>query len=330
MKLAINLASRNRPQLLYDTVMRTASQIRNPDTVFMVSADADDQPTIDMMMPLDKLAGGPRLIEVDIRQREDTIAAKWNRVVENNPDADVYMLMCDDGPIITPGFDEAIIEAASIFPDGIGCVYNRLDNMSFPGIQAPTRRLVELMGDEIYVPLFPYWFVDHWLDDIARMTDRISYCDVEHDCDTNRPPTMEMREPGWWATFFDACYLRRREIARRIIDATDEPQWRKDLLHRNHPIVEQRSKIINDCVRGDRGLAAYAAKNAPDERYNRVRAAAVALLRDELLPALKADRSPPVAAPIQASMALARAARLDSIPSPSIVPDQVVTREASV
>jgi hypothetical protein len=289
MKLAINLATRGRPKLLYDTVMRTASQIRNPDTVFMVSVDVDDQPTIDMVLPLDKAANGPRLLQIDIRPREDTIAAKWNRVIGAVPLADVYMPMCDDGPIITPGFDNQILEAAAVFPDGIGVVYNRMENMSFPGIQAVTRRLVELMDDEIYVPLFPYWFVDHWLDDVAKLIDRIAYCTSDHDADTNRPGTMEMREPGWWGTFFDACHLRRRAIASRIIDAMDEPPWRKELLRRNYPIIEQRSKLINDCVRANKELAAYAAQHPPDERYNRVRAAAVAMLRDEILPHLRED-----------------------------------------
>jgi hypothetical protein len=33
---------------------------------------------------------------------------------------------------------------------------NRMENASFPGIQAVTRRLVHLMDGQIYVPYFPY------------------------------------------------------------------------------------------------------------------------------------------------------------------------------
>ncbi len=287
MKLAISLATRGRPELLLRTIMITSSNIRNSETVLMIQADADDEPTLDFLENIQET--GLYKLHVSIRPREDTVAAKWNRVIDEIPDADVYMPVCDDGPIITPGFDDMVLEAASIPPDGIAFVYNRMENASFPGIQAVTREVVDLMGGEIYVPLFPYWFVDHWLDDIAKMSDRIFFCDVDHDADTNRPGTMEMREPGWWGTFFDACYLKRRATAFKIIDATMDTTWRKDQLKRNVPLHEYRSKWINDHVRDNHGLAEYAKRtNPPDDRYRRIRAAAVAMMRDELLPMLKA------------------------------------------
>lgn len=284
-KLALSLATRNRPDMLVATIRRTLGNVRNPNTELMVMADADDAPTIASLWRLQETEAYK--FKISIEPREDTVAAKWNRVIKGIPDADVYMPVCDDGPIITPGFDDMVLEAAAIFPDEIGIVYNRMENASFPGIQAVTRRLVELMDDQIYVPLFPYWFVDHWLDDIAKQIDRIVFVDVDHDADTNRPSTMEMREPGWWGTFFDACYLKRRAMSRKIIDATMDTTWRKEQLGRNIPLHEYRSKWVNDCVRDNQGLAEYAKQFAPDDRYRRIKAAAIKMLDEELLPELK-------------------------------------------
>jgi len=64
-----------------------------------------------------------------------------------------------------------------------------------------------------------------WTDDIARLIGRLSFADVRTD-QSRAGKTQEMREPGWWATFFDAAYLMRRKIARDIIDGEDfqEPE----------------------------------------------------------------------------------------------------------
>jgi hypothetical protein len=177
MKLALNIATRNRPKLLYDTVMATLANVRHRDTVLMVSADADDGATLDFFQTL-PLTVRDRLL-ISVEPSEDTVGAKWNRVLAAVPDADVYMPITDDGPITTPGFDEKILEAAAIFPDGIGVVYSRMENFSLPALQAVTRRLAELMGGQICVTHFPYWFVDAWLDDIAKLIDRVAFADVD-------------------------------------------------------------------------------------------------------------------------------------------------------
>lgn len=280
MKLAINLATRGRPDLLLATIMATRARIREPNTVFMISADADDEATISALMAVDEAWN----LKIFIEEREDTVAAKWNRVLRAVPDADVYMPMCDDGPVMTPGFDTRVLDAANLFPDGIGVVFNHLENLSFTGIQAVTRRWAQLTG-YIYPEHFPYWFVDHWLSDVAEMTDRIAFADVRLDCATNRPPTMEMREPAFWATFYDALHLRRRKIACGILNhpLCRTPSWEKKIVVDRYPLIEGYSKIIND------GVRAMDVPDLPaDVRYARIRAKAISLL-NEVLPELQED-----------------------------------------
>ena len=92
---------------------------------------------------------------------------------------------------------------------------------------------------------------------------------------------MEMREPGWWATWFDAAYLMRRSQAAAIINNPefDSPQWQKDMMLRGHPMVEFRSRWNNDQVRGQsRQLDAMSGLTLADERYQRIKSAAVAMV----------------------------------------------------
>ncbi len=282
MSLAINLATRGRPDLLIDTIERTLPNISRRDTQFVISVDDDDTTVIDALRPryMSKDVG----VEVSVLPREDTLGAKYNRILEW--DADVYLAMVDYAPHITPGFDQKILDAAAVFPDKIGVVYNWMANLSFPCINAVTKRFAELQG-YMYPPYFPYWFVDHWLDDMVRMTGRVAFADVRIDV-TKRPGTQEMRAPEFWATYFDVCVLERREVAYRIIDALDQPEWEKALLKRNCPMHEHHSLIVNQIVRDDvkagrmRGIVG----DVP-ERYRRLEAAAKERAQTILVPELR-------------------------------------------
>ena len=292
MKLLINLATRGRPGLLAQTIVQTLSNVRHDETVLMVSLDDDDAETIELVASgrLGFVPGSERLLW-SRAPREDSLGAKYNRALD--VPADVYMTMVDHSPQCTPGFDLKILEAAVLFPDGIGVVYNHLANATFPGLNAVTAQLAARMGF-IYPPYFPYWFVDHWLDDVARLIDRISFADVVVDC-SRRPGTQELREPAFWATFYDAAYLVRRRCAQDIIGSGGfaEPEWRKQMLLRRYPLVEFRSRWVNDQVRASAHLMRDA--GAPDERYARLKAQAVSMLA-EFVAQIEAEEAESLAA----------------------------------
>lgn len=271
MKLLISLATRGRPEQVVETVRRSVVNWVHPDTEMVVQVDADDTAT---QVAFNRIAL-PRNVRVNVKHREDTIAAKWNRILSEP--ADVYMSAADDDPYVTPAYDAKILEAASRFHDGIGIVYGHMANPSFTGIAAPTARLCEKLG-WIFPPLFPYWWVDHWVDDIARIIGRISFADVRTD-QSGAGHTQEMREPGWWATWFDAAYLMRRQRAHAIIRDKDfkSPRWLKDVLLAHHPMIEYRSRWVNENVRRDERLRVFSLQTA-DARYQRVKAAALAMV----------------------------------------------------
>jgi hypothetical protein len=259
-----------------------------------VQLDADD-PTLDEAKA--KLNDLPCVLDnrvlLNVQERETTIAAKWNRALD--VPGDVYLVAADDDPYCSPGYDTKIIEAAKRFPDGIGMVYGHLANLSFSGAVAPTSKFCELMGGKIFPEYFPYWFVDHWTDDVARIIGRLSFAAVK--TDQSRPGvTQEMREPGWWATWFDAAYLMRRKQAHDIINSPDfvDESWHKQLLLTHHPLIEVRSRMINQNVRQQNAqLSQWAGNLKPDERYNRIKQRAIdmvpSLLNDYGMPAQEQD-----------------------------------------
>lgn len=280
MRLVISLPTRGRPQQLIETIKRNLACLSHPDTILMVQIDEDDEPTIDVVkkwVPTDKRA------MFTVAPRADTVAAKWNRA--RQVPADVYTCLGDDDPLVGEGADEKILRMAALFPDGIGMVYGHLANASFSGVISFTKKFCDILG-YIQPEYFPYWFCDHWTDDIGRITGRIAFADVR--TDQSRPgKTMEMREPAWWATWFDATYMIRRQEAFKVIDQLEESDWRKEISKSFAPIVEYRSKWINENVRANaRNLESWSALNTQDERYQRVKANAIALLPAalELLP----------------------------------------------
>lgn len=276
MKLSITLATRGRPELLRKTLERTLPNIELADTRIVVAVDFDDA---DTMQIADELRVMPGVI-VDIREREDCIGDKWGRAIEAAP-ADLYGITADYCPIVTPGFDKRIVEAAERFPDGIGVVCDYLANLSFPHIQVATAGLVRLMGGRLYPGYFPYWFVDHWLDDVSKIIGRLTFVDliVER---FPKPETQGMREPAFWASLYDSLFPERVRMALAIITSEefDEPMWRKRMLVANIPLIEQRSRMINSLVRGMEGT-----DKTTDARYGRIKAAALAKLQDLAAPA---------------------------------------------
>jgi hypothetical protein len=278
------LATRNRPQMLIDTVAQTLNNIVLDGTRILIAADADDHGT----QAAGRAFGNDERVILSVREREDDLGSKFNRALEEAP-ADVYSHMVDYAPFTTPGFDLNLIDVVRKIPDNIGVINCRMPTLCFTASQGITHGLAQKLGF-IYPPFFPYWFIDHWLDDIARLIGRLFYVDNAMDC-SHRPGTQELREPGWWATFFDVLAPYRRKQAERIIRSDDflTPEWQKELLLAAFPMIladnhpspaVHRSKWINDQVRAqDANMVTGMGAGPKDERYGRVKERAVEMIR---------------------------------------------------
>lgn len=248
MKLTAILATRNRPHLLIPTIRKTVENIALPDTEIVICVDKDDTATISELSKTEF----PLCVDISVAERELSFGEKYNRGLKIAP-ADVYLAMVDYAPHVTPGFDQKILDAASIYPDGYAVVYNRNANLSFPGINAVTHKLAERLGG-LFPPLYPYWFVDHHLDDIAQMIGRIVFADVVIDTSArddrpDKPWTQGQRETWFWALLFDVLAAERQALARDIIADIEDTNARKTALRNNIPMIAHHSMMVNSQAR---------------------------------------------------------------------------------
>jgi hypothetical protein len=278
-KLSIILSTRGRPHLLVPTVRTTLKNVRNPNTRLIVMADEDDTDTILTRPQIEKMGA-----TMWPRPRAMSLGEKFNAGMQVEP-GDVYLVMVDYAPHVTEGFDQKILDAASIYPDGYAAVYNWWANLSFPQINAVTARLAAKMGG-IYPALYPYWWVDHHLDDVARMIGRIVFADVHIDTSARKDTpgkawTQGKRDTWLWALLFDALATERQEIARSIIESVDfdETPARKRALLNNFPWITHHSACVNSGARQDAGE-----NLPPDDWYEAVKATGLAKLRSVLTP----------------------------------------------
>ncbi len=245
MKVTIGLTTRGRPMQLQETLRRTVPNIVRDNTELLVLCDEDDKLTLDGMdewLPFDKR------VKVSVRPREDTIGEKHDRVLTEAP-ADLYVTMVDVAPVLTFGFDQMVADASQWFTDGIGVINGPMANASFPAMQTVTAKWVEITGER-YPHDYPYWFIDHELDDLARMTGRQIFLPIQLSIAQMRPKTtIRLRDLRWWMDYFDAAVYRRRAKAFKIIDALDETAERKNMLRTWHMPVEARSFAIHAGLR---------------------------------------------------------------------------------
>lgn len=250
MSLTVNIATRARPNLLLETVKRTLANVSRDDTKLMVSADKDDEATLGIV---DAFPKDPRLI-VSVKDREDSRGEKYDRALIEAP-ASVYLPAVDCAPILTPGFDQIVLDKAALFPDGIGVirtpyVYRR---QFPPALQAMTAGYVAKVGC-IYSHEYPFWFIDHEVHDMARLIGRYFVANIIVETAPMRPKnTIRLRDLEFWTTYYDLMAIERRHKARAIITGSDflTPDWlKKDLLD-NYQWIEDDARAINDGVRAN-------------------------------------------------------------------------------
>jgi hypothetical protein len=194
--------------------------------------------------------------------------------------ADIYMVLVDFVSILTRGFDEMIVEAASVFRDGYAVLNGPLANLSFPSVQAVTHKFADAAGG-IYPTYWPFWFIDHWLDDLGRMIGRMGFAPVNVDPSRRPGKTHELRDLPLWTRIYDLTAPERHQQACNIMAQPDfeASDWMKEALAQYWPQIDLRSRAINALVlAGEDHIAAARGGVEPDERYLRIKANGEALL----------------------------------------------------
>lgn len=273
MRINCCIPTRNKNRYVVEFVNETARRARLPDTKIVLGYDDDD-----WQLQGVPLKFGPRNIDMSIAPREDSLGAKYNRCARHY-DADLYVMCVDDVSISTPGWDERLAEAASLFKDGIGYLYfgTEKNGEFLPPMMAVTRRVVDLVG---FCPeYFPFWFNNMWNHEVAAAIGGIGQRIVGVPIEV-RYPEGAMHEPprrdvNFWAQFFDNSRPLRVAQAARLIEAMDDGPTAKAMLKAMMMPRLKQAATLNTLLR-DPSFAESMVRveDALDARHERLKAQA--------------------------------------------------------
>lgn len=277
MSVTVCIASRGRPKEALHTIATLISGMALPDTQIVIALDNDEAGAYRSLSVIP-----PERLIVSNADREDSLGAKYNRAAACAPaSTDLFVLWADDTVTPTIGWDARLKEKADLFNGEAGVVYfGNVPGVFLPGI-AVTKAFVEAQGF-FCPPMFPFWWHDTWIDEVARFADRILVADVEVQLlDELKGNSRGVREIAFWGQFFDRLRGARIEAAQRII-ATEPQAWRREQLTQRIPsmaeFLNNRNKPCSDPEQA-KALEAHYSFDAPaDERYIRLKAAAEAMI----------------------------------------------------
>lgn len=269
MTVALCIPTRGKPEMLRIAVEAARKGARLPDTKIVVGFDADDQTKFDTG-------------ETDsVAPREDSVGAKYNRLFRE-VEADIYVQGVDD-LIMSDGWDEALA-AATTFPDGIGAIYYGRPMGGAPGGFALTKTFLEIIKG--FPEQFPFWWYDTWIHEIANMTGRITWAQIDVQHLNGRGQTRGCRDIAFWQTFFDELRPSRIVTAANMIHEMREPEAKKALLYYQlgsiAKALHQSGSNLRDPMEA-RLIEQQQGHDAPaDDRYKRIKSKAEAWLAGRL------------------------------------------------
>lgn len=277
-KISLCIASRGRPKLLYDTLSATMSNSVLPGTTAIVGLDHDD----DTKDRAAEMVATISRVEPIFADREDSLGEKYNRCSRAKV-ADLYVLGVDKMSFKTKGWDLIVAEQAAHFKDGIGVVFFGHPHVasSNPASYAMTAKFREIAG-YFMPPHFPFWWHDTWTTELAELTGRFRWAQVEMGFTDHAERSRGARDIAYWASVYDRMQDRRLATARRIIDRMGETPERKADLIAAFPVKCQlfleRNRPCSDPVNAAKLEAVYSFDAPEDERYIRIKRRAEILL----------------------------------------------------
>lgn len=166
LKIGFAIASRGRPSALIGVIAAAwRLQSGRNHMAFTVAVDDDDILTTQAMHLMAQ--DGEMPVTPTRAERPPYMAAAQNRAIEAAMGADLVCLLSDRTFLITPGYDQAIVDAAVKYP-------NRILWISSPGDPDTTvpiipHTILDIMGWKPLPEIFPFWFSDTWLMEVDRM-----------------------------------------------------------------------------------------------------------------------------------------------------------------
>ena len=273
MKLNLCIAARGKPEELQYVVAECDRHVADSDnTVISVALDADDDSLNQRIAPQTRCE-----LLWNVAPREDSLGEKYSRCASLAA-ADLYVLGADDNAFITEGWDDRIRKRAALFPDSLGLVYfGRLDG-TLPVNMALPHALVGIQGF-LFPPYWPTWWHDTWTDEIAHMTGRHLWAEIQVEEIGGRGQTRGLRDVVFWANLFEATRPEREMIAHRLNQQYNAKYpWRLAQLEQALPLMRaffsNRTARLRDPATAGQFEKRMSHDAPADERYLRIKAKA--------------------------------------------------------
>ncbi len=233
--ISVLIPTRGRPSGFKEMLSSLSRHAARHDLVDVWVYLDDDDPTAGELIGggLSEMAGFPVHFHVQPRpvSTSGAFTELWRASTSN---AGIFFVCVDDYLMTTPGWDERIRKKFSRYPDRI--VVGQVTDPSLPNsllFMALTAEWVNLLG-YILPPMFPTWYSDAWLEQIADLVQRRITLGVEMVRNGGKGKTQRMRDLPFWYYFLLKTLPLRLEAADmllRIIHEPGSPDFAKSCAH---------------------------------------------------------------------------------------------------
>lgn len=130
----------------------------------------------------------------------------------------LYMFASDKLRVNTPGWDEVVRRSYRATPDRLLLTHllDRVNRGAFGPYLIVSEAWVEVTG-QLAPAIFPYWFDDSWLNEVARLAGRLRPLPIDAEMSFGR--TQRMFNLRFWNLVYHASFHLRLAQAERLVEA---------------------------------------------------------------------------------------------------------------
>jgi hypothetical protein len=219
-ELSLLIATRGRPKMLAEVFASLRDNTTRKDkTVMWLYVDDDDDVTLKAIAE-GQFPDPGFPVHWHVAPQTPTLGEPHEALLKvSGRTSEIYMLAVDDARFDTRGWDEVIRAKFREYPDRIllafACDPMTPDAATYAIM---SRRWIEVQG-RMFPGLFPHWYEDTWVDQIACLAGRHISLPVVLYPIGGKGTTKRMRNCAFWTRFLQVTLEERKDAARTLIGA---------------------------------------------------------------------------------------------------------------
>ncbi len=212
--------TRSRPEMLKQTIFsfdKLAIQSEKVD--FWLLIDEDDTETL-ALIDGGELDGIGIKLSYHVGERPITLADGLNKLWQVSSNGGIYVYMSDHYQMLTDGWDAELRDTFNLGPEDRCQVVQIEDTLRGSDdliLWALSAEWVNIVG-RFVPPYFPYWFIDMWIDHVAKMLDRkVGNSIFVKPINQGPVGTTRLWHLGYWYRFFQLLLFERMSEVETIL-----------------------------------------------------------------------------------------------------------------